>query len=101
MASPDLKQNTKPTTHYHAPKLCSRRRPTMSKLMKNSMLALAAALTLVTASTPVAHASEPKAMLMTPGYDPYFNLPKFGFNSFNIGGVGERITYVQWGGLAS
>lgn len=73
----------------------------MSKLMKNTILALAATLTLVVLSTSVTHASQPKALLLNPGYDPYCQLPKFGFNSFNIGGVGERITFVQWGGLAA
>jgi predicted metalloprotease with PDZ domain len=48
--------------------------------------------------------AEPKAMLFNPGDDPGFvpqPLPKFGFASFNIHGVGERITHVRWGGLAS
>jgi hypothetical protein len=73
----------------------------MSKLMKNTILAVAASLALVAASTPVTHASQPKALLINPTPDPGCYLPKFGFNSFNIGGVGERVTYVQWGGLAA
>ena len=36
-----------------------------------------------------------------PGFAPIPYLPKFGFSSFNINGVGERVTYVRWGGLAS
>ncbi len=75
----------------------------MSKLMHNSILSLAAILTLTAVSIPSAHASQPKALLVNPGggYDPYCSLPKFGFDSFNIGGVGERVTFVQWGGLAA
>lgn len=73
----------------------------MTKLIHNTILALVAAMTLVTLSASIASASQPKALLINPhpGHDCY--LPKFGFNSFNIGGVGERVTYVQWGGLAS
>ena len=75
----------------------------MKSLALNLTLALVAALTFVNVSTPVASASEPKALLLNPGHghSPSFYLPKFGFNSFNIGGYGERVTYVQWGGLAS
>ena len=28
-------------------------------------------------------------------------VPRFGFSSYNINGVGERVTYVRWGSLAS
>lgn len=42
-------------------------------------------------------ASEPKALLVAP---PSHNLPKFGFSSHNIYGVGERVTSVKWGGIA-
>jgi hypothetical protein len=77
----------------------------MKTLAINLTLAVAASLTLVNVSTPNASASEPKALLINPGHDhshsPSFYLPKFGFNSFNIGGYGERVTHVQWGGLAS
>lgn len=50
-------------------------------------------------------AAEPKTMLMSPDADPHLiphpYLPKFGFSSFTINGVGERVTHVRWGGLAS
>ena len=50
-------------------------------------------------------AAETKHLLLSPEGDPGFApvpyLPKFGFSSFSIGGVGERVTYVRWGGLAS
>jgi hypothetical protein len=48
--------------------------------------------------------AEPKALLLSPGADPDFAppmLPRFGFSSYNINGVGERVTHVRWGGLAS
>jgi hypothetical protein len=48
--------------------------------------------------------AEPKALFLSPGADPDFvpqPLPRFGFSSFNINGVGERVTDVRWGGLAS
>jgi hypothetical protein len=77
----------------------------MKRLALTAMLALTATMTLTSVMTPAANAGEPKALLINP--NPGFNpspsmyLPKFGFNSFNIGGYGERVTYVQWGGLAS
>ena len=52
-----------------------------------------------------ASAADNKLLLVAPGSDsefvPDFELPRFGFASFNIGGVGERVTNVRWGGLAS
>ena len=60
---------------------------------------------LVTAAfTASSAAAEPKALLLSPGADPHFvphALPRFGFSSFNIDGVGERVTHVRWGSLAS
>jgi hypothetical protein len=47
----------------------------------------------------VSSAAQPNALLLSPGHDNC--LPTFGFASFNIAGVGERVTYVRWGGLAS
>lgn len=50
-------------------------------------------------------AAETKQLFLSPGGGPGFApvpyLPKFGFSSFSINGVGERVTYVRWGGLAS
>lgn len=70
----------------------------MTTTTRNTVLALLASLTLAVASS--ALASQPKALLISP--HPYGEvLPKFGFNSYNIHGVGERVTRVRWGGLAS
>jgi hypothetical protein len=75
----------------------------MTSLMHKSILALLATLTLAAmlAATPMAAADGPKALLLNPNPGPGIYLPKFGFNSFNINGYGERVTYVQWGGLAA
>jgi hypothetical protein len=66
-------------------------------------LAMLAALTVVSFASLPAVASQPKALLLSPGVpsSPSIYLPKFGFSSFNIGGVGERVTYVTWNGLAA
>jgi hypothetical protein len=48
-----------------------------------------------------AAASQPKALLLPPPHDHCFDLPKFGFSSFNIRGFGEQITNVRWGGRAA
>jgi PDZ domain len=71
----------------------------MKTLARNTVLALLASLTLISISTSPAVAAGPKALLLNPG--PYNGLPKFGFQSFNIQGYGERVTYVQWGGRAA
>jgi len=73
----------------------------MNALRNKSLLALVATLTLLTVSASVANADGPKALLINPNPGPDCYLPKFGFDSFNIGGVGDRVTFVQWGGLAS
>ena len=72
----------------------------MSTINRNTLFALLASLTLITISS--ASAAPPKAMLMNPnpGGDHGYDLPKFGFSSFNIEGYGERITGVRWGGIA-
>jgi hypothetical protein len=66
--------------------------------------ALSTALVALTFTSAPATA-ETKLMLVGPGVDPGFvpqpYLPKFGFASFSINGVGERVTFVRWGGLAS
>jgi hypothetical protein len=64
-------------------------------------LTLLVGLTLITISS--ASADSPKALLLNPALVPgqgCYELPKFGFSSFNINGFGERITKVRWGGLA-
>jgi hypothetical protein len=75
----------------------------MKTLINITVMALVASLTFATVSSPTASASQPKALLVGPGHgpSPSFSLPKFGFNSFNIHGYGERVTFVQWGGLAA
>jgi hypothetical protein len=76
----------------------------MKTLTQKSVLVLVASLSLVSLAA-VPASAENKLMLVSPGADPgfvpEFELPRFGFSSFNIGGVGERVTYVRWGGLAS
>jgi len=60
---------------------------------------------LVTTGFTASPAAAEIKLLLSPGLDPGFMpqpyLPKFGFSSFNINGIGERVTYVRWGGLAS
>lgn len=66
--------------------------------------ALMTGLVAVALGTSQASATNPNAFL-APGFDqgliPHPNLPKFGFSSYNIGGYGERVTRVRYGGLAS
>ena len=70
----------------------------MSTLIRKTVLALVASLTLVTLST--ASAAPPQQMLLNPNQGQGgYNLPKFGFSSFN-NGYGERLTSVRWGGIA-
>jgi hypothetical protein len=70
----------------------------MSTFTRKTVLALVASLTLVTVSA--VSAAPPKAMLLNPNQGQGgFDLPKFGFSSFN-NGYGERITGVRWGGIA-
>ncbi|MCI0333133.1 MAG: hypothetical protein L0228_07915 [Planctomycetes bacterium] len=76
----------------------------MNTMMHKFALTLLACLAAVTfAASPAA--ADTKLLLVSPDTDPGFfpepYLPRFGFSSFNIGGVGERVTYVRWGGLAS
>jgi hypothetical protein len=70
----------------------------MTTTTRKTVLALLAIISLVTVST--ASASQPQALLLNPG-PVCHELPRFGFSSFNIHGVGERVTYVRWGGIAS
>jgi predicted metalloprotease with PDZ domain len=69
----------------------------MTTISRRTVFALLASLTLTTIST--ASASQPQALLLNPGPTCY-DLPRFGFSSFNINGFGERVTSVRWGGIA-
>jgi hypothetical protein len=76
----------------------------MNFFTNKTVLAIAASLMLVAFSAlPVA--AQSNLILGAPGSDPALvpnnDLPRFGFASYNIGGVGERVTFVRWGGLAS
>lgn len=75
----------------------------MKTLTRITALTLVAALTVASLGASPAVASHPKALLIQPGPGPGpgFHLPKFGFNSYNIAGIGERITHVRWGSLAA
>jgi hypothetical protein len=65
--------------------------------------ALLAVLTAASFTSTVLAASPPQKLLLNPGEPnvPNFPLPKFGFSSFNINGVGERVTNVKWNGRAA
>jgi hypothetical protein len=79
------------------------RRTGMNTSIRKIAFALVAGL-VAAAFTASPAAAEPKALLLSPGADPDFApfpVPRFGFSSFNIDGVGERVTHVRWGGLAS
>jgi membrane-associated protease RseP (regulator of RpoE activity) len=71
----------------------------MTTLTRKTAFTLSTSLVLVALVALSAGASHPKALLLAP--EPDYCLPQFGFASFNIAGVGERVTFVQWGGLAS
>jgi hypothetical protein len=71
----------------------------MFTLLRTTALATLANLGFALASP--ALASAPKALLIAPPHDDCFELPKFGFSSYNIGGFGEQVTYVRWGGRAA
>lgn len=75
----------------------------MNTLTRTTVSVVLASLTLVTFVVPSVEAAQPKALLLSPGgpVGPDYCLPKFGFSSFNIAGVGERVAHVRWGGLAS
>lgn len=72
----------------------------MTKFTRKTVLALLASLSLIVVST--ASAAPPQKLLLhpNPGYPGGFELPKFGFSSFNVPGFGERVTGVRWGGIA-
>ena len=71
----------------------------MSTTTRNIALSAAVVLSLAVVSS--AAASQPKALLLPPSHDHCFDLPKFGFSSFNIRGFGEQVTNVRWGGRAA
>lgn len=73
----------------------------MNAFARHTTFALLAALSLTIVST--ASANNSKSLYLQPTLVPghgCYELPKFGFSSFNINGFGERITNVRWGGLA-
>ncbi|MEX0611700.1 MAG: hypothetical protein WD738_08685 [Pirellulales bacterium] len=76
----------------------------MNTLTHKTVLTLFASLTLVIFAA-VPAAAQSRLVLVAPesdpGFAPDYCLPQFGFSSFNIHGVGERVTFVRWGGLAS
>lgn len=71
----------------------------MNAFRYRTVLMLLTSFALPSFATATVEASHPQALLLAPGSD--YGLPRFGFSSFSIGGVGERVTYVRWGGLAS
>ncbi len=71
----------------------------MKTLTRKSVVTLSASLILVATAALSAGAAQPKALLVAPGPDDC--VPEFGFASFNIHGIGERVTHVRWGSLAS
>jgi hypothetical protein len=76
----------------------------MNTSIRSTVLALST-LVLISLTAFAANANDAKPLLAPPdpgaGLLPEYRLPQFGFASFNIGGVGERVTYVRWGGIAS
>jgi hypothetical protein len=71
----------------------------MKTFLRNTVLGLLATIGFAMMVVSPTAANEPQALLLAP--EPDSCLPKFGFSSFNIAGVGEQVTFVQWGGLAS
>jgi hypothetical protein len=71
----------------------------MKTILRNTVLGLLASTSFVILAVSPSTASEPQALRLAP--EPDDCLPRFGFSSFNIAGIGERVTFVQWGGLAS
>jgi hypothetical protein len=70
----------------------------MNTLTRKIAFTLSTSFIVVAAAMP-AEASQPKALVLAPQTDSC--LPEFGFSSFTIAGIGERVTFVRWGGLAS
>jgi PDZ domain len=72
----------------------------MNAFTRSTALALIASMTLLVSSASVASAAAPHALLLSPPQQPGFILPKFGFRSYTLAGVGEVVTNVQRGSLA-
>jgi hypothetical protein len=77
----------------------------MNTFIRNTVVLLSVGLLLVPLSAFAASSNQSRLLLAPPdsgpGLVPDYPLPQFGFSSFTIGGVGERVTHVRWGGLAS
>jgi membrane-associated protease RseP (regulator of RpoE activity) len=73
----------------------------MNTPTRKSVFTASSSLLLVAIVAMSASASQPQIRLVPPGHQDDYCLPQFGFSSFNIGGVGERVTHVRWGGLAA
>jgi hypothetical protein len=71
----------------------------MTTFTRTTVVALLASLSFLSFNVVSSKASQPNVLLLPPADDCY--IPKFGFSSFNIAGVGERVTFVRWGGIAS
>src|SRR3990172_5339540 len=96
--SPDNPQ-TIPThrTRFH-------RSPAMNTLIRKTVLTLSASLALVTLVAVSAAVAQSRLVLVDPDSGPDYcppQLPEFGFAGFSVHGVGERVTFVRWGGLAA
>lgn len=70
----------------------------MNAFTRTIAYALIASLTLVAARS-VEAAPQKTLLLQPPHQQPQF-LPKFGFRSYTLAGVGEVVTHVNWGSLA-
>jgi hypothetical protein len=62
--------------------------------------ALTLIVTLVLSSVAAVQAAPQQTLLLNPPQEEPFFLPKFGFRSYNLGGVGEVVTHVKWGSIA-
>jgi hypothetical protein len=71
----------------------------MKTTIRTTVVATLVILSFVALAVTPSAASHPQTRLLPP--EPDHCLPQFGFSSFNIAGVGERVTYVEWHGLAS
>lgn len=73
----------------------------MNAFARTTLFAVLTGLPFVPGLVTSVSASHPQALLLPPEHDHCVPLPRFGFSSFNIAGVGERVTHVRWGGLAA
>jgi hypothetical protein len=76
----------------------------MNTVGRTFVFAIVSGLALATLNVSPA-AADTNRLLLAPNPDshliPHPNVPRFGFSSFNINGVGERVTHVRFGGIAS